>query len=85
MRQSATSIAIASIMATVPSITLTPAEELDLGQRALAIVQSADPSWSTRDLITELAIELFVPDELIAPVLLSALRANPTAAPSAAA
>lgn len=81
MRNSATpaayNLAVAAIMATVPPVVLTPAEELALGQRAFEVIQTADPKWSTDQLMTELAIELFVPDELVGPALVSYLRSNP--------
>jgi hypothetical protein len=70
--------AAARIMATVPQITLTDAEAYELGERAVRLIETADPSWSTKQLMTELTIDLFVPEYLIAPALVTFLRAQAT-------
>lgn len=74
----ASSATVAAIMARVPTITLTPAEEYELGRRAYEVVTSASPALSTDQVVTEVAIELFVPDYLIAPALVSYLRSSGT-------
>ncbi|MGI5153477.1 hypothetical protein ACQEVC_45360 [Plantactinospora sp. CA-294935] len=70
--------AVAQIMATVPQITLTADEAYELGERAVRLIETADPSWTLKQLLVELEIELFVPGYLIAPALVTFLRAQQT-------
>lgn len=70
--------AVAHIMATVPQITLSSGEAYELGERAVRLIETGDPAWTMKQLMTELAIDLFVPEYLIAPALVTFLRAQQT-------